>query len=69
MAERQHGTSLSESQWMKSQFSIRKWESEEHKSVCLPARGFRDHVAAGVSLLGVCRNMECMWLVSGAIGS
>ena len=33
---------LSESQW-NSHFSMKKWESEKHKSWCIPAEGFKGH--------------------------
>ena len=43
---------LSECQWNRGHFSMRKWESEKHKSWCTPADGFKGHVATGGSLLG-----------------
>ena len=36
---------LSESQWNRGHFSMRKWESEKHKSWGWPAEGFKGHVA------------------------
>ena len=53
---------LSESQWTKSHLIVRKWESEKHNSWCIPARGFRDHVATDGSLLGVAGKWcACGW--------
>ena len=43
---------LSESQWNRGHFSMTKWESEKHKSWCMPAEGFKGHVATDGSLLG-----------------
>ena len=43
---------LSESQWNRGHFSLTKWESEKHKSWCMPAEGFKGHVATDGSLLG-----------------
>ena len=31
---------------------MRKWESEKHNSWCMPAEGFKGHVATDGSLLG-----------------
>ena len=42
----------SESHWNRGHFSLKKWESEKHKSWGLPVEGFRDHVATDGSLLG-----------------
>ena len=36
---------LSESRWNRGHYSMKKWESEKHKSWCMPARGFKGHVA------------------------
>ena len=37
---------LSESRWNRGHFSMKKWECEKHKkSWCMPAEGFKDHVA------------------------
>ena len=41
-----------ESQWNTGHFSMRKCESEKHQSWCLPAEGFKGHVATDGSLLG-----------------
>ena len=43
----------------KSHLPVRRWESEKHRSWCMPVEGFRDHVAIDGSLLesqagGVC---------------
>ena len=43
---------LSESQWNKGHFSMKKWESEKHKSWSMPAEGFKGHVATDGSLPG-----------------
>ena len=54
---------LSESHWNMGHFSMRKWESEKHKSWGMPAEGFRGHVATDGSLLGAagkCR--ACCWV-------
>ena len=56
---------LSESQWNRGHFSMKKWE---HKNWCMPAEGFKGHVATDGSLLGIAGKWEVMWLVSGAIG-
>ena len=39
------------SQWNSGHFSMRKWESEKHKSWRIPAEGFKGHVATDGSLL------------------
>ena len=44
--------SLSESQWNSGHFSMKKGESEKHKSWGIPAEGFMGHVATDGSLLG-----------------
>ena len=31
---------------------VQKWESDKHRSWCIPARSFRDHVATDGLLLG-----------------
>ena len=36
---------LCESQWNRGHSSMKKWESEEHKSWSMPAEGFKGHVA------------------------
>ena len=38
--------------WNWSYFSMKKWESEMHKSWCMLAEGFKGHVAIDGSLLG-----------------
>ena len=43
---------LSGSPWNRGHFSMRKWESEKHKSWGMPADGFEGHVATDGSLLG-----------------
>ena len=43
---------LSGSQWNRGHFSMRKWESEKHKSRGMPAEGFKGHLATDGSLLG-----------------
>ena len=43
---------LSESQWNKGHFSMRKCKSQKHKSWGMPAEGFKGHVATDGSLLG-----------------
>ena len=56
---------LSESQWNRGQFSMRKWESEKHKSWSTPAEGFsRGHIATDGSLLGNAGKWgACGWAV------
>ena len=44
---------LSGSQRSRRRFSLRKWESEKHKSWGMPAQGFKGHVATDGSLLGI----------------
>ena len=36
---------LSESQWNRDHFSMKKWESEKHKNWGMPAEGFKGHSA------------------------
>ena len=43
---------VSESQWNRGHFSVKKWESEKHKSWGTPAEEFKGHVATDGSLLG-----------------
>ena len=43
---------LSGSQWNRGHFTMRKWESEKHKSWDMPEEGFKGHVAAVGSFLG-----------------
>ena len=58
---------LSESQWNRGHFGMRKWESEKHKSWCMAAEGF--HVATDGSLLGAagkwraCGWQWCSWIM------
>ena len=53
---------LSESQWNRGHFSMRKWESEKHKSWGMPAEGFKGHVATDGSLLGAAGKWRaCGW--------
>ena len=43
---------------------MKKWESEKHKSWCMPADGFKGHVATDGSLLGTAgRWRACGWSV------
>ena len=43
---------------------MKRWESDKHKSCCLPAEGFRDHVATDGSLLAVAGKWSaCGWSV------
>ena len=52
------------SHWTQSHLRVQKCESEKHKSWSFPAEGFRDHVAADGSLLGVTRKWSaCGWFV------
>ena len=53
---------LSESQWNRGHFGMRKWESEKHKIWCMAAEGF--HVATDGSLLGAAGKWRaCGWAV------
>ena len=55
---------LSESQWNRGHFSMRKLESEKHKSWGMPAEGFKGHVATDGSLLGTAGKWgACGWAV------
>ena len=55
---------LSESRWNRGHFSMRKWESEKHKSWGRPAEGFKSHVATDGSLLGNAGKWgACGWVV------
>ena len=41
-----------------------KWESEKHKSWCMPAEGFKGHVTTDGTLLGKGRKLgACGWAV------
>ena len=43
---------------------VRRWESEKHRSWCMPVDGFRDHVATDGPQLGVSGQWSaCDWLV------
>ena len=54
----------SESQWNRGHFSLKKWESEKHKSWGMPAEGLKGHVATDGSLLGTTGNWgACGWSV------
>ena len=45
-------------------FSMKRWESEKHKSWFVPAEGFKDHVATDGSLLSTSGKWEaCGWSV------
>ena len=43
---------LCESQWNRSHFSMKKWESEKHKNWSMPTEEFKGHVATDGSELG-----------------
>ena len=68
LAERHHDAPRSESQWVRSHFSVKRWESDKHQSWGLPAEGFRDHVATVFRFLEWQENL-CVWVVSCAAGS
>ena len=46
------------SAWRKSHLSVRRCESEQHKSWCMSVESFKDHVSTDGSLFGV----ECVWV-------
>ena len=55
---------LSDNQWIRGHFSMRKWESEKHKSWSMPAEGFKGHVATDGSLPGTAGKWgACGWAV------
>ena len=55
---------LNESQWNRSYFSMKKLESEKHKSWSMPAEGFKGHVATDGSLPGKAGKWKaCCWAV------
>ena len=60
---------LSESQWNRGYFSMKKLESEKHKNWGLPAEGFKGHVATDGSSLGragkwgACGWAVCSWIM------
>ena len=59
--KRQRGVTsypLDEGPWKRCHLTVRRWESEKHKSWGIPIEGFGDHVAA-----------ERVRLVSGSAGS
>ena len=51
--------SLGESRWNRCHFSLKKWESEKHKSWGMLAEGFKGHVANRRLSSG------CSWTVAG----
>ena len=54
----------SERQWNRGHFSMKKWESEMHKSWGMPAEAFKGHVATDGSLLGTAGKWgACGWSV------
>ena len=55
---------LGESQWNRGLFCMGKWESEKHKSWCVPTEGFKGHVATDGSLLVTAGKWcACGWAV------
>ena len=56
---------LSEGQWNRGHFSMKKWVSEKHQSWSMPAEGFKGHVASvDSSLLGDAgKRGACGWAV------
>ena len=59
----------SASQWNRGQFSMKKLESEKHKSWGIPAEGFNQGLRCNRRLSsGYGWKVASMWLVSGAIG-
>ena len=59
---------LSDSQWNRGHFGMKKLESEKHKSWNMPAEEFKGHVATDGSLSGYRWKVESMWLIGGAMG-
>ena len=54
----------SESQWNRGLFSMKKWESEKHKSWGMPAEEFEGHVDTDGSFLCTAGEWEaCGWSV------
>ena len=49
---------LSESQWNRGHFRMKKFESEKHRSWSMQLEGFRCHVATDGSLLGKTGKLE-----------
>ena len=55
---------VSEGHWKKSHLTVWRWESEKHISGSIPVDGFRNHVAADGSPLGVSSRWgACGWSV------
>ena len=55
---------LNEIQWNRGHFSMKKWESEKHKSWSMPAECFKGHVVTDGSLLGAAGKWRaCGWAV------
>ena len=55
---------LIESQWNRGHLSMRKWETEKHKSWDMPSEGFKGHVATDGTLLGNAGKWRaCGWTV------
>ena len=56
---------LSERQWNRGHFSLKKWESEKHKNWGMRAEGFKGHVATDGSLFWVPlesgEHVVCLW--------
>ena len=53
---------LSESQWNRGHFGMKKWESEKHENWGMTAKGFKGHVATDGSLLGTAGKWRaCGW--------
>ena len=55
---------LSESQWNRGHFSMKKWESEKHRCWCMQMEGFSGHVATDGSLSRKTGKWKaCRWAV------
>ena len=55
---------MTEGQWEKSHLTVRRWESEKHKSWDIPVEGFWNHVATEGSLFRVSGKWSaCGWSV------
>ena len=55
---------LSQDQWKKRNLTVRRWESEKHKSWVIPVEGFWKHGVTDGSLLGVSGKWSaCGWSV------
>ena len=65
--KRQRGVTsypFDEGPWKRCHLTVRRWESEKHKSWGIPIGGFGNHVATDGSLLGVTGKWSaCGWLV------